>query len=1387
MPELATAWVTLTVSGQHLRRDIQKVLNEAERGAKIAPKVDTGRMGADASSAGRNFGSRFSAAAKLDPRVNTAGIQQQADSAGRGFGERFSSAAKGALALGGVGLGLAGLAAQFKQVMSVGMDWTNNMNTLSAVTGASADQLKKAGDAARALGNDVSLPATSANDAASAMTELAKGGFTVQQAMDAAKGSLQLAAAAQISATDAATIQSQALQSFGLQARDAGKMSDILANAANASSAEITDVAQALQQSGTVANQFGVSAEDTASAIALLANNGIKGSDAGTLLKSTLLALTDQGKPAQGAIQDLGLTVYDAQGKFVGLHSLMGQLGDAAKRMTNEEYQAATATLFGSDAMRFAGVAAKDGAQSYDAMRVAIDRQGAAADVAAAKTKGLPGAWERFKNTVESLQLQAYDKLEGPLTKLIDGVAQVPDKLSELAKNPQVQSLIEETKSAFAALADSVKSAGPALGQIGKSLATAAGAVGGAAWKAFVTVLESAAAAVRIITPALKVIGDLMAAHQGLVTTAVAAWAGFKLIPGIMGNVTPVLKGVNDSVTTIGQKFATAGGGVKNFADAYRTSLGWVRQANPDISTAAAHLSVVGTNARAAAGGGMSLIKGAAAGVMGAFGGPFGLALAGAGVAFSAVASNSAGAKQAMDEYRTAVENSATAQQNLNDALLASGGAFDAAAIAKSRDRVQTVVDQFKERAEAKPSWADQIAHPEQARQQSQEANSAKAAADAIANLHLTNEQLTAQVINSQPIFDELVQKLQAQGEGGAVAAENLTKVREQILGMADSAKAANPVLKRIGEDTATAAKQIKDAFASVPENKPINVDMPGGKPVLDLLIQMGAAVSEDNDKNIHVDAPLAPEITDALEKLNIKVRTDNDKLIIVKADTTQAKTEITDLTKPEEKVVTVRTQNIVRAPDGLEGLTKSGVGSTPGIAGKLFGGIVPMASGGLRWITKPSSADIYQGRGAGTIFAEEATGGEAYIPLAPSKRPRSMAILMEVARLFGLNSNAEGSITVDQLKSFASGISGNSYAWGAGNGDTFATDCSGAQATIANMITGANGRFSTADEAQALLARGFQQGDPPAGIAAYWVGWKNGGPGGGHTAGTIVDPEGGNVNVEMGGRGGNGQYGGSAAGASEFPNRAWIALAGYGDDPSKTGGGATSARVMSAQASVRRTTAATAAAQKDLDAANAEIASAPDEKKRKAAEKKRDAAQRRLDSATDQQAVAEQRLAEVKDKEAAKTDKAASDGGAQGFGQSLVSGLLQGIGLDGSVFSNPLEWPNVKSALALVNWGGGLAKAWASADGQDPSGDGGMTGGALNGIGLPNVADFLKPIPPGSTTPIARPDEAHAGSGAAPGPTYDLRGAQLGVSPTEFTQKLDARQNSATRRQGFA
>ncbi|WP_255789169.1 tape measure protein [Mycobacteroides abscessus] len=550
----------------------------------------------------------------------------------------------------------------------------------------------------------------------------------------------------------------------------------------------------------------------------------------------------------------------------------------------------------------------------------------------------------------------------------------------------------------------------------------------------------------------------------------------------------------------------------------------------------------------------------------------------------------------------------------------------------------------------------------------------------------------------------------------------------------------------------------------------------------------LGAAVQEVPDTHEIVLTDNSPEQIAKLNAIGYTVKTMPDgKNLVIRVDDSEAaermralRAELEDLVSHPKtvKVTTEFAQNAASAQPVIP-TTSAPSGPFPfatNLLPRMFGAIA-MASGGLRFINKPAYADIYAGRGAGTIFAEQETGGEAYIPLAPSKRSRSTAILREVMRIFGINSFAGGGISVDELKAMASGIEGQSYGWGAPAGPN--SDCSGTQSWLANMISGGTGRFATASQGSALAARGFQMGDPPPGIAAYWIGWKNGGPGGGHTAGTIVDPDGGNVNVEMGGKRGNGQFGGSAAGARDFPSRAWIALAAGDNGQTTGGGGASPSQVMSAQSSVRRTKAATAAAQKDLDDANAELNSAPDDKKRAAAEKKRDNAQRRLDSAKDRQAVAEQRLSEVLDKKAKGTNKEVGDAGSgmgQGLGAGIISGLFQGLGIDGSVFSNPMDWPNVKSGMAALNWGLNFAQKWAGAGAQD-GGSGQIPGaGAELNFGGEVADGMLGGL--GLTAP-KEPAPAAAPAPSGGGDTYNLSG----VSPKEIMPKLEARSFAANQR----
>jgi TP901 family phage tail tape measure protein len=406
-----------------------------ERNLRVRINLDTGSVTSDAEKASRAIEgigrSATGAASKASQasRDTQESLSRAASSADSWAGKMEKASSRAKQALGVAVVAAAGLAA--KSIISLGMDYENNLNQLGAVTGATDAQMRKMGDTAKALGNSIELPMASASDAAQAMLALAKGGLSADQAMSAAKGTLTLAAAAQIDGATAAEIQSAALNTFGLAASEANRVADVLANTANASAGEMTDFAAGMAQSGLVAKAMGISIESTATALGIFANAGLSGSDAGTSFKSMLIALQAPSEKQAGAMEELGIKAFDASGKFVGMKVITGQLEAAQKRMTTEQYNAAAATAFGTDAVRAAVAIGAQGVTGWDKMTAAIGRVGGAQEVAAAQTKGLSGSWNQFVNGLETMALSIYERVSPALQEMLDGATSVLPQIAE--------------------------------------------------------------------------------------------------------------------------------------------------------------------------------------------------------------------------------------------------------------------------------------------------------------------------------------------------------------------------------------------------------------------------------------------------------------------------------------------------------------------------------------------------------------------------------------------------------------------------------------------------------------------------------------------------------------------------------------------------------------------------------------------------------------------------------------------------------------------------------------------------------------------------------------------------------------------------------------------
>lgn len=333
----------------------------------------------------------------------------------------------GALALGAIAAGKA-----LRATIDITAEFESNLNAFQVIAGATADEMERVSEAAIALGADVRLPGVSAADAATAMTELAKAGLDVQDALDGAAGVLQLATAAQISNAEASQIAANALNSFGLAGDQAVRVADVLANAANAAQGSITDFGIAMRQTSAVARQVGLSLEDTTALLSLFAKNGLSGSDAGTSLRVALIRLIAPTKKAAEEIDKLGLKIRDGVGNF--RPDVFAQFGRATEDLTPAVRDAAAALIFGTDSIRALSIGAREGAEGLRLMQFEIDQQGTAAEVAAARTKGLAGSFLNLQNQASTAALTIGDGLGPALQEIVDVAAFTVSGINEIGK-----------------------------------------------------------------------------------------------------------------------------------------------------------------------------------------------------------------------------------------------------------------------------------------------------------------------------------------------------------------------------------------------------------------------------------------------------------------------------------------------------------------------------------------------------------------------------------------------------------------------------------------------------------------------------------------------------------------------------------------------------------------------------------------------------------------------------------------------------------------------------------------------------------------------------------------------------------------------------------------
>lgn len=302
----------------------------------------------------------------------------------------------------GVGLALVGMAGY---ALKSAADFDKSMSSVAAATHAPKAEIAQLRAAALQAGKDTMYSATQAADG---VTQLAKAGVSTANILGGGlKGALSLAAAGQLDVGDAAEIAASAMTQFKLSGSQIPHVADLLAAGAGKAQGSVQDIGMALNQSGLVAAQFGLSIEDTTGALAEFASAGLLGSDAGTSLKTMLLAIANPSLQTKNLMNDLGISFYDATGKFIGLSGVAQVLQTRLGGLTDAQRQQALGQIFGNDAIRSASILYTDGAAGAAKWKGAVNDAGYASATAAKQTDNLAGDIERLKGSLDTLAISA--------------------------------------------------------------------------------------------------------------------------------------------------------------------------------------------------------------------------------------------------------------------------------------------------------------------------------------------------------------------------------------------------------------------------------------------------------------------------------------------------------------------------------------------------------------------------------------------------------------------------------------------------------------------------------------------------------------------------------------------------------------------------------------------------------------------------------------------------------------------------------------------------------------------------------------------------------------------------------------------------------------------
>ncbi len=321
----------------------------------------------------------------------------------------------------------------------VGASYEKQMSSVRAISNASAADMERLNDLAKEMGRNTQFSAT---EAGQGLEYMAMAGWNVDQMIAGLPSVLNLAAASGEELGLVSDIVTDALTAFGLQAEDTAMFADVLAEASNKSNTDVAMMGETFQYVAPVAGALKFSIQDTAVAIGLMANAGIKGSQAGTALRSMMSRLTKPTKEVRGAMNTLGLSITNSDGSMRSLREIMQDMRSGFAGLETAQQASVASALAGQEAMSGLLAIVNASPDDFNDLAYAIDHStGAAERMAEVRIDNLAGDLTLLQSAAEGAGIGIYEAIDDILR---EGVQQTASMVNEFTESDFLENLSEE-------------------------------------------------------------------------------------------------------------------------------------------------------------------------------------------------------------------------------------------------------------------------------------------------------------------------------------------------------------------------------------------------------------------------------------------------------------------------------------------------------------------------------------------------------------------------------------------------------------------------------------------------------------------------------------------------------------------------------------------------------------------------------------------------------------------------------------------------------------------------------------------------------------------------------------------------------------------------------